>query len=58
MEQEESRFCKSCSTSFTVLYKSKKGELIESPEYCPFCGEFIDESSDDLDDEDFTDEEN
>lgn len=56
MEQEESRFCKSCSTSFTILYNSKKGEILESPEYCPFCGEYIDESSED-DEEDYKDEE-
>lgn len=51
MEEEENRFCKSCSTSFTVIYKTKKGELIESPQYCPFCGEYIDESSEDLEEE-------
>jgi hypothetical protein len=49
--------CSSCESSFNIQYAQ---ELVseEYPEYCPFCGESIDELSEEyIEDDDSNDDE-
>lgn len=42
--------CDNCDSDFSIHYDDLECE--DSPHYCPFCGEYIIESDDLIDDED------
>jgi hypothetical protein len=57
MEKSVVAECSNCESSFNVHYIE---ELVSQdyPEYCPFCGEVIDEVQEEYIDEDDEDDEN